>query len=793
MDNKIIGREFPLSDIFSKKFAYYIPGYQRPYAWSEKETGELFDDIYEAYSSDNNEAYFLGSIVLVKKEDIPHADVIDGQQRLTTLTILFSVISTYLSGVNKITWNDYLMEKGNEFENIPSEPRLHLRERDQQFFNKYIQNVNLDELGKADDTELDTESKKHIKRNFEVLKDRMMDCFSDNEKPIIDFGKFLISHCYMIAVSTPTQQSAFRVFSILNDRGMNLLPIDIIKAKVIGLVPDADQKEYTDKWEDMEAQTTRQGFNDVIIHTRMIFAKTKAKENIIDEFEKYVISRFNPKELIDQVLEPFSNAYITLVNRNYVSSKNAEEINYYLYWLKKIDNSDWMPTAIKFFADRKNDSDYILWFVKKFERLAAYLHITGADRRTRIDRFRSVLDEMEKRTDHDINNPLASIELTDKEKQEFMRALDGEIYLLSPMRRNYVILRLNSFLSDGANKFDNDPNILTIEHVLPQTVREGSEWEKLWPNEEEREYWLNRISNLVALTRKKNSAAQNFDFERKKTSYFSNINGVTTYPLTTQVLSESEWVPDVLKKRQKALLEVFQKCWDLKYQNTVRNVIVTPEEECSYISKYGVKAKGKSLNGTFTVFKESEVSYDLSPDFKTKHPKAYKLRTQLEKLGIIKNHKLVKDYRFSNATIAASVILGRGAKNSEWKDKAEGSVNTKRHGNDLSAFDINDEKTYDCLSIGKLAYELIRKLFEEDLIKPDEVELLKGRKYSRSLFSEASYPILAENRDAHRITGKTRRYRVGAIMYQGKPVFVTSQWYEPNRIALIAWYKKHLK
>ena len=93
MSNKITGKEYPLSKIFSADFEYHIPGYQRPYAWTEEETGILFDDLYEFFQTEAIDNYFLGSIVLIKDENKPYADVIDGQQRLTTLSILFSVMA----------------------------------------------------------------------------------------------------------------------------------------------------------------------------------------------------------------------------------------------------------------------------------------------------------------------------------------------------------------------------------------------------------------------------------------------------------------------------------------------------------------------------------------------------------------------------------------------------------------------------------------------------------------------------------------------------------------------------
>ena len=112
-----------------------IPAYQRPYAWTVDQTSELFDDLYDFYFNEQDEGYFLGSIVLIKEEAAPLAEVIDGQQRLTTLTILLATLAAAMEGAQRDTLLRYLCEPGNEFEGLTPKPRLTLRERDQPFFN----------------------------------------------------------------------------------------------------------------------------------------------------------------------------------------------------------------------------------------------------------------------------------------------------------------------------------------------------------------------------------------------------------------------------------------------------------------------------------------------------------------------------------------------------------------------------------------------------------------------------------------------------------------------------------
>lgn len=133
MSSRITGKEYPLLKIFSSDFEYYIPSYQRPYAWTISEAGILFDDLYEFYKTEPSDNYFLGTIVLIKDEDKPKSDVIDGQQRLTTLTILFSVLASNLTGQAREACKGLLRENGNILAGIPARPRLHLREKDQEF------------------------------------------------------------------------------------------------------------------------------------------------------------------------------------------------------------------------------------------------------------------------------------------------------------------------------------------------------------------------------------------------------------------------------------------------------------------------------------------------------------------------------------------------------------------------------------------------------------------------------------------------------------------------------------
>lgn len=597
VSSKITGKEYPLSKIFSSDFEYHIPGYQRPYAWTEDETGALFDDLYGFFQTENTENFFLGSIVLIKDEQNRYADVIDGQQRLTTLSILFAVLAdTFDNEDYKMDCKKYLQEKGNVLEGIEAQPRLFLKEKDQPFFHKYIQNIQLDALGQLDPAVLDTEAKLHIQKNCAVLRKSFAEMFS-NDNDRLRFTQFLLTRCYLVVVSTPSQESAFRIFTVMNSRGLDLLPTDIIKSTVIGGLPKEKQQGYTEKWEGLEELTGRDGFNEVFTHTRTIFVKERQKKTLREEFEEYVLKTVSPEQLIDDYLVPYTNAYVQLKNCEFTATHHADEVNGLLFWLNKTNNSDWMPPAIKFLAEHPNDSEYVLWFIRKLERLASYLLVTA-------------------------------------------------------QRRNYIIQRLDSFMSDGGASYNQ--KLFTIEHVLPQHPPVHGSWLELWPDEQERKYWLNRIANLVPLTRQRNSAAQNYGFATKKEKYFQSKGGTSSYVLTTQVINEPVWTPDVVKKRQAMLSDVFAEKWELNPSRQSGT-----DEGLFLLAGRGSSAMGHPIDkDCFLVLKGSRIA----PDVTSGLPQNYvEQRKTLLGIGIIQNNVFAEDNVFTSASAAASIILGRSS------------------------------------------------------------------------------------------------------------------------------------
>ena len=558
---QIRGAEYSIGKIFSNDFVFNIPLYQRPYAWQQEQTEELLDDLL-AFLGDGIDPvadlnpYFLGSIVIIKEDHKPEADVVDGQQRLTTLAILLSVIRSLLAPEDAKALTQYIYEKGNPIEETPDRFRLTLRHRDQVFFQEYVQKEGkIEKLAALDRGQL-SDSQQNIQQNTLLLLNRLKSLSEDKQKRL---AQFIVKQCLLVVVSTPDFDSAYRIFSILNSRGLDLSHSDILKSEIVGKVPENEQERYGEKWEDAEENLGRVAFADLFSHIRTIYRKLKAKGTILAEFREYVVSAIpDSKELVDSVLIPFADAYSDIKEANYESAQDADEINRIFEWLNRLDNIDWLPPAILYLAKNYPSPNLLKEFFINLERVAAVQMILRRTVNQRIDRYGRVLTAIQ--NGDELYSAESPLQLTDAEGMDALKLLDGDIYNMLPKVRAYILLRLDSSLSSGGATYDHE--LITVEHVLPQTPDSGSLWEKWFPDPIERADIVHRLGNLVLLTRKKNSSASNYEFEKKKTSYFAK-GSVSPFKITTQVLSEKEWTPEVVEKRQTDLVSKLKEVWQI--------------------------------------------------------------------------------------------------------------------------------------------------------------------------------------------------------------------------------------
>lgn len=230
-----------IREVFSK-FWFRIPDYQRAYVWGKDEISELIDDVNYASEHNSEGQYFLGSMVLRKAErsedglSFEEHELLDGQQRLTTLMLMLACIRDRTANSKlKDTCRKMLYQEENEWENIPGRDRLVYDIRDN--VGDFIERlVKADAGTRSADLAGIAASKNLSLANMAVGMQTIHACLDDGERfsSTADFDRFvgyLLNNALFIYVATEDLDDAFRLFTILNDRGIPLSNSDILKAK----------------------------------------------------------------------------------------------------------------------------------------------------------------------------------------------------------------------------------------------------------------------------------------------------------------------------------------------------------------------------------------------------------------------------------------------------------------------------------------------------------------------------------------------------------------------------------
>lgn len=552
--------EHPLKKVFSSDFDFKIPNYQRPYAWGVEQARQLLDDLEGAVTRGGKDEYFLGSLVLIQKDPAaPQVDVVDGQQRLTTLTILLAILRDLATAKNGETLGAMVMEPGVDLDGIPPRPRLQLRQQDADFFKSFVQEAGkIDDLLATADHGVETDSQAAIRDNAIALNAHLADWDQEKRDRL---ASYIRNETFLVVVTTPSIESAHRIFSVMNDRGLDLAPTDIFKADVIGTIVEHDRDTYAKRWEDAEEALGRDDFGDLFLHIRTLVARTRGVRTILEEFPDQVLAPYLARnasaEFIDDFLAPYAEAYGHIVKQDLEGSLQWSQVNDYLSILKRLDNNDWRPPALWALRHHKHDPEFLVEFFRRLERFAAISLLRREYSTPRQTRYLELLKQLND------GKGLEAPALTPShgDKKDARDRLNGELYGIRTVDR-YVLLRLDGILAAGSG-VSYEHKILSVEHVLPQNPKEAGEWTDVWPVEDVRAYWTHRLGNLLLLNRRKNGEAGRREFGHKKETYFKSPQGTANFALTTQVLSHDAWTPEVVRKRHEELTQRLFDLWEL--------------------------------------------------------------------------------------------------------------------------------------------------------------------------------------------------------------------------------------
>ncbi len=568
--NEIKSEKILVKDVFSTMW-FRIPEYQRPYIWSRDEVNDLLDDLTFAYQEKPEQEYFLGSFVFQSKKADPSQgqefdenDLLDGQQRMTTLLILFACIRDLTEDTEaKADCQDCIYQKGSQYKKVPERNRLvfSIRNEVQSFVDDFVKQeggtTRQQELDKIADHEKDKSLQNMARAILEIR--RFLTDPEKNASPE-ELLQFLLNNVLFIFVATQDLDDAFRLFTILNDRGVPLRNSDILKSTNLGaLESDKDKSRYAEIWEDAESELG-DDFDRFLNYLRTILVKEKSRLNLLQEFESKIYapterekaSGEKKKPLLKkgketfQLVERYLKHYGTLLGGgNYDDIDGSFTFDNLIRVMQiGLPSTDWIPPLLRYFDRFKYER--LLDFLVNLDNKFSGDWISQLTPTERIERMNQIIKVIEQAGNAKtvLANECFSIDAS-----SFNRAVNDAIYGRKFTR--YLLIKLDYLYQDHAHRMSlEDPS---VEHILPQNPSEDSQWKKDF-SDSQRDEWTHRLGNLVLISMKKNTSQGRSDYADKKKKYFEKR--ISTCPNSLRILQNTKWTPKELKANH---LEVMAK------------------------------------------------------------------------------------------------------------------------------------------------------------------------------------------------------------------------------------------
>ncbi|MBN8236416.1 DUF262 domain-containing protein [Halobacillus kuroshimensis] len=533
---------------------FVIPLFQRTYSWSNQQWNQLWNDIIDIQFDDNNKNHFIGSVVSMSVESAPHEVqqylVIDGQQRLTTLTILLAAIRDIARDNEDIELAEEIHENllVNKWKSGDNHYKLLPTQVDRDIHKSVI---------KSDYRDNDNSN---IKEAYDFFKKKIL-------KTNVELGelKSLVSNrLSLVSIVLASDDNPYLVFESLNAKGRPLTQADLIRNYFFMSIDRSKHEDvYRKYWKPMQ-DFFGDSLTEYIRHYLMRKGKMVRKNDVYVELKKSIDSEIKIEDL--EHLYTFSNYYKCITHPEYETNKIVRKA---LTRLNELEAKTSYPFLLNIFSLYKNknlSSENMVKIIRLLENYLIRRFVCNIPTNELNKIFSSLLLKVEGFNENGLIEEIKA-NLQNKgypKDHEFVDKLKTLKLYGSGDRVRKTKFILKSIEESFNHKEKVDYNNLSIEHIMPQTLNDswkitlGENWESIHEN------LLHVIGNLTLTAYNAEMSNDSFD---KKAKNLSNSH----LKINKNFKSLETWGEDEIKARTKKLAEICKEIWS--YFGSAKNEI----------------------------------------------------------------------------------------------------------------------------------------------------------------------------------------------------------------------------
>lgn len=552
-----------IGELLSRQRKYRVPVHQRDYAWTDDEVSQFWEDIRAAMVAGSNE-HFLGTIVFQQIEEDKDYEIIDGQQRLATALILLAVIRDIYYENNDDLWKDlqstYFGRRDRRTRDIVS--NFMMNSTNNEFFQKFITNrASKDKIQAALRRKTTRPTNRRLLQAYLYLRSQVESLTGQgieglNTNPLIELEDFLSKKLTVILVTVSDEADAFMLFETLNERGLELSILDLLKnhifRKARGRIETVKQK-----WQEMNANLDEKSGIRFLRHYWVSrYGRIQAGRLFHDIRDKTVTEPAVIKLSSD--LAEASIIYAALSSQDHpLWEDHTETLRRYIRNLDILNAIQCYPVLLASYEklDSK-DFEKTVWIMLV---MAVRYSLIGGLRTGAIEiryaELASRINQGKIKGAGALAREIRDLYPTD---QDFSaKFTDKEIHV--PKHSRFLLRELEIEARGDDLEPSLDPRDLNLDHVAPK-VR-NQHWNDIGDLAGiDYEDWAERLGNQVLLDTKINRELGSGSFSKKKTVYQKS-----KLILTSDVGKAEKWTTAEIVKRQKSLAELAVRRWRLEF------------------------------------------------------------------------------------------------------------------------------------------------------------------------------------------------------------------------------------
>jgi uncharacterized protein with ParB-like and HNH nuclease domain len=573
--------------LLNSKIEYHIPVYQRSYSWTDKQCQRLLNDIIRIGSNDTLDSHFMGSVVSINKP-IPASTmtrqylVIDGQQRITTVSLLLLAVSSFLKkedvsiGYDNTTWKSILrtyLINNDDIEDQVFKPKLNLRHCDKEEYQLILKSLTPSKLEKTT---------KRINENFKFFWRKIN---IDNINHIYS-GLCKLS---VVDINLEDKDNPQRIFESINSTGLDLTAADLIRNHILmGFKIEVADQLYEYFWKKIEV-TFEKRLNAISsfirdylimknVNTGFYSSKNSSPQPIKDDkiiiYEAYESFLNNTNISKEFALEDLYNHHIMYSNISCITSDDNNEIQ---KRFRVITNTLKLGTAypllLRMYEDYKNSIVNENEFIICLDTIISYIIRRSICSESNGSKNYNIVfvNACKHITNTNYSESLTNYFLGLKSESKFKDDIEFKNGLMSKELYNY---KFTKFILETIENFNKKEIIscsnYTMEHILPQSENLPYEWKIMLGDDwqDVKDKYLHNLGNLTLSCY--NSELSNKPFGLKKTI----VGGYDSSPLfLNETLRKTDiWNKEKIIERSEILSNVCLKIW--KYPSINNNIKV---------------------------------------------------------------------------------------------------------------------------------------------------------------------------------------------------------------------------